>query len=73
MNDHGNIKFRLKAAEMYLQYLKEDLDLTKSLDESIASQINQLLKEARKLLRESVNLLNLEVREARKKYGGSHP
>jgi hypothetical protein len=61
MNDRRNIKFRLEEAEMYLQFLKEDLDLIESLDESIVSQINQLLKEARRLLRESANLFNIEI------------
>lgn len=67
MNDHRDIKFRLKEAEMYLQFLSEDLDLTESMDESIASQINQLLKEVRKLLRESVNLLDFEIKGERDK------
>ena len=66
MNDRSQIKFLIKEAEMYLQFLKEDLDLIESLDESIASRINQLLKEARKLLRESANLLHVEVKGERK-------
>jgi hypothetical protein len=61
MNDYRDIKFRLKEAEMYLQFLSEELDLTESMDESIASQVNQLLKEAGKLLRESANLFNIEI------------
>ena len=67
MNDHRDIKFRLKEAEMYLQFLSEELDLTESMDESIASQVNQLLKEARKLLRESGNLLDFEIKGERDK------
>jgi hypothetical protein len=51
MNDHRQIKFRLKEAEMYLQFLNEDLDLAESINESIASQIDQLLKEATTRLR----------------------
>jgi len=66
MNDHRQIKFRLKETEMYLQFLNEDLDLAESIDESIASQIDQLLKEATTRLRESANLLNVEVKGERK-------
>ena len=51
MNDHRQIKFRLKETEMYLQFLNEDLDLAESINESIASQIDQLLKEATTRLR----------------------
>ena len=61
MNDHRQIKFRLKETEMYLQFLNEDLDLAESIDERIASQVNQLLKEDRKLFRESANLFNIEI------------
>ncbi len=67
MNDRSQIKFLIKEAEMYLQFLKEDLDLIESLDESIDSRINQLLKEARKLLRESANLLDFEIKGERDK------
>ena len=67
MNDHRDIKFRLKEAEMYLQFLSEELDLTESINESIASQINQLLKEARKLLRKSANLLDFKIKGERDK------
>jgi len=63
MNDHRQIKFRPKEAEMYLQFLNEDLDLAESINESIASRINQLLKEARKLLRESANLFDIEIKK----------
>ncbi len=66
MNDHRQIKFRLKEAEMYLQFLNEDLDLAESINEGIASQINQLLKEATTRLRESANFLHVEVKEGRK-------
>jgi hypothetical protein len=66
MNDHRDIKFRLKEAEMYLQFLSEDLDLTESMDEGIASQINQLLNKATTRLRESANLLHVEIRGEKK-------
>jgi len=51
---------------MYLQFLDEDLDLIESMDEGIASQINQLLNEATTRLRESANLLHVEVKGERK-------
>ena len=73
MNDHRDIKFRLKEAEMYLQFLSEELDLTESMDTSIASQINQLLKEARKLLGESANLLDLKLKGRGIKNGRQKP
>ena len=60
------IKFRLKEAETNLQFLNEDLDLTESMDEGIASQINQLLNEATTRLRESANLLHMEIRGEKK-------
>lgn len=66
MNDHRQIKFRLKETEMYLQFLNEDLDLAESINESIASRIDQLLKEAITRLRESANLLHVEVKGGRK-------
>ena len=73
MNDHRQIKFRLKEAEMHLQFLSEELDLTESMDTSIASQINQLLKEARKLLGESANLLDLKLKGRGIKNGRQKP
>lgn len=66
MNDHRQIKVRLKETEMYLQFLNEDLDLAESIDERIASRIDQLLKEATTRLRKSANLLHVEVKEGRK-------
>jgi len=66
MNDHRQIKFRLKETEMYLQFLNEDLDLAESINESTASKIDQLLKEATTRLRKSANLLHVEVKGGRK-------
>jgi hypothetical protein len=66
MNDHRQIKFRLKETEMYLQFLNEDLDLAESISENIATRIDQLLKEATTRLRESANLLHVEVKGERK-------
>ena len=63
MNDHRQIKFRLKETEMYLQFLNEDLDLAESINESIASQIDQLLKEATTRLRKSANLFDIEIKK----------
>jgi len=63
---HRQIKFRLKEAEMYLQFLNEDLDLTESMDEGIASQINQLLNEATTRLREAANIFHLEIKRESK-------
>ena len=67
MNDHSQIKFLIKEAETYLQFLSEDIDLTESIDEDIASQINQLLNEATTRLRESANLLDFEIKGERDK------
>ena len=60
MNDQRQIKSRLKEAEIYLQYLHEDIDSAESVPEDVASQIDQLLKEAAQKLREAGNLLNLK-------------
>jgi hypothetical protein len=59
MNGHREIKVRLKEAEIYLQFLKEDIDSIEFIRENIASQIDQLLREATQKLREAGNLLNL--------------
>jgi hypothetical protein len=67
MNDHSQIKFLLKEAGMYIQFLNEDLGSVESVRENVGSRIEQLLKQATKKLRESANLLNLEVRGGRKK------
>ena len=72
MNDHRRINLLLKKVVLYLQFLNEDMDSIEAIREDIACRIEELLKEATRTLRESVNLLNLEVRKARKEYGGSH-
>jgi hypothetical protein len=59
MNGPRQIKLRLKEAGIYLQYLQEDIDSVESIRENIASQIDQLLREATQKLREAGNLLNL--------------
>ena len=67
MKDPRTFKFLLKEAGMYLQFLSEDVELVESIRENMASQIEQLLKGATEKLRESVSLLNREVREGKKK------
>ena len=67
VDDHRRVKLLLKEAGMYLQFLSEDMDAGESIPENMLSQIEQLLQEATKRLRESANLLNLEVKGERKK------
>jgi hypothetical protein len=62
MNDNRHIKLRLKEAEIYLRYLLEDIDSVQSIRASITSQIDQLLKEATRKLREAGNLLSFETK-----------
>ena len=62
MNDQRQIKYRLKEAGIYLQYLHEDIDSVEFIRENIASQVDQLLEEATQKLREAANLLNLETK-----------
>ena len=62
MNDYRQIKLRLKEAGVYLRFLHEDIDSAKSIRASIATQIDQLLKEATRELREAGNLLNVETK-----------
>jgi len=67
MNDHRNIKFRLKEAEMYLQFLREDMDSVESINEDIAPRIEQLLQEVSERLRQLANLLDLQIKGERAK------
>ena len=62
MNDYRQIKLRLKEAGVYLRFLHEDIDSGKSIRASIATQVDQLLKEATQKLREAGNLLNVETK-----------
>ena len=66
MNDHKQINFLLKEAEMYLQFLNEDVDSVESINENIASQIAQMLSEVKIRLRESANLLDFEIKGDKK-------
>ena len=61
MNDRKQIKFRLKEAEVYLQFLNDDIDSIESIDEDIASELAQMLSGAKIRLRESENLLYLQI------------
>lgn len=65
MNSHKQIKLCLKEAAIYLQFLNEDMDSIESVRENMVFQIEQLLKEATKKLRESVNLLKIEIKKER--------
>jgi len=65
MNDHGRIKLRLREAEMYLQFLKEDMDSVELINEDTASRVDQLLQEVTKRLRELANLLDLHIKGER--------
>lgn len=53
---------RLKETGMYLQFLNEDIDSIESIRENVASQIEQSLQEATEKLRDSANLLDLEIK-----------
>ena len=64
--DHKQINFLLKEAEMYLQFLNEDVDSVESINENIASQIAQMLSEVKIRLRESANLLDFEIKGDKK-------
>jgi len=67
MNDHRGIRLSLKEAEVYLQFLNEDMDRIESLRESVVSQMEKLLKGATKKLQESLNLLDMEIKEEKDK------
>jgi hypothetical protein len=62
MNNNRHIKLRLKEAEIYLRYLHEDINSVQYIRASITSQIDQLLEEATRKLREAGNLLSFETK-----------
>jgi len=64
---HRQIKFRLKEAEMYLQFLSEDIDSLESINEDSVSQIERLLGEVTRKLRNLENLLDLGLKGGRGK------
>lgn len=67
MNDHRQIKFRLREAEMYLQFLNENMDSVEVINKDMASRIQNLLQEVTKGLRELATLLDLQIKEKRAK------
>ena len=67
MNDSRQIKLLLKEAEMYLQFLNEDMDSVEFINEDLASRIEQLLQEMNKRVRELANLLELQIKGERAK------
>ena len=62
MNEHRQIKFLLKEAEMYLQFLNEDIDAVESFGEKTTSDLTDVLKEVTGKLREAVNIFHLEIK-----------
>ena len=67
MNDSRQIKLLLKEAEMYLQFLNEDMDSVEFINEDLTSRIEQLLQEVNKRVRELANLLELQIKGERAK------
>ena len=67
MNDSRQIKLLLKEAEMYLQFLNEDMESVEFINEDLASRIEQLLQEVNKRVRELANLLELQIKGERAK------
>ena len=57
----------LKEAEMYLQFLNEDMDSVEFINKDLASRIEQLLQEVNKRVRELANLLELQIKGERAK------
>ena len=66
MNDHRQIKFLLKEAEMYLQFLNEDIDAIESIDEKSTSDLTNVLIEVTGKLREAANIFHLEIKRESK-------
>ena len=60
MNEHRQIKFLLKEAEMYLQFLNEDIDALESIGEKSTSDLTDVLKEVTGKLREAANIFHLK-------------
>ena len=66
MNNHRQVKFLLREAEMYLQFLTEDLDAIESIGEKSTSQLADVLSEVTRKLREAANLFHLEIKREEK-------
>ena len=62
MNDHRQIKLLIREAEMYLQFLNEDIDAIESIGERSTSQLTDVLIEVTGKLREAANILHLEIK-----------
>ena len=61
MDHHRQIRFLLREAEMYLQFLTEDLDVIESICEKSTSHIIDMLSEVTGKLREAANIFHLEI------------
>ena len=66
MNEHRQIKFLLKEAEMYLQFLNEDIDEVESIGEKSTSDLTDVLKEVTRKLREAANIFHSEIKRESK-------
>jgi hypothetical protein len=66
MNDFRQIKFLLREAEMYLQFLTEDLDAIESIGEKSTSQLAGMLSKVTRKLREAANIFHLEIKREEK-------
>lgn len=62
MNDHRQIKLLIREAEMYLQFLNEDIDAIESIGERSTSQLTDVLIEVTGKLREAANIFHLEIK-----------
>jgi hypothetical protein len=62
MNEHRQIRFLLKEAEMYLQFLNEDIDAVESVREKSTAELTDVLKEVTKKFREAPNIFPLKIK-----------
>jgi len=62
MNNHRQIKLLIREAEMYLQFLNEDIDAVESVGERSTSQLTDVLIEVVGKLREAANIFHLEIK-----------
>jgi hypothetical protein len=62
MNNHRQIKLLIREAEMYLQFLNEDIDAVESIGERSTSPLTDVLIEVTGKLREAANILHLEIK-----------
>ncbi|MFX0198750.1 MAG: hypothetical protein ACFFCW_21720 [Candidatus Hodarchaeota archaeon] len=66
MNPRRQVRFLLREAEMYLQFLTEDLDAIESIGEKSTSQLADVLSEVTGKLREAVNVFQLKITREQK-------